>query len=322
MGYGRFMTRPVLSVRNLRKVYQGKKTFVAVDDISFDLAPGEILGLLGSNGAGKTTTIQMLLSTLKPTSGAINYFGKDFFKYRSDILKHVVFASTYVSLPWMLTVRQNLEVFGRLYGIPMKELTRRIDDLLVRFGIIEKKNVTVSQLSAGQITRLMLVRAFMVRPKVVLLDEPTASLDPDIAADVCQFVLEQRNEYGTSILFTSHNMTEVAEVCDRILFLQNGKIIADDVPDELARSVSTCKVQLLVGDGMKRTMKIAERLKMPYRLDHRTIEVELDEIQIAELLSALAKENVWYTNINIIQPTLEHYFLQMVAGAKQKRVPK
>src|SRR3990170_3115450 len=120
----------VLSVQNLRKVYPGKVPFVAVDDISFDLHRGEILGLLGPNGAGKTTTIQMLLSTLKPTSGSIVYFGKDFLQHRSAILKHVAFASTYVSLPWMLTVKQNLEVFGRLYGVPVKELFPRMDVLL------------------------------------------------------------------------------------------------------------------------------------------------------------------------------------------------
>lgn len=310
----------VLSVRNLKKVYPGKKRkFVAVDGISFDLAEGEILGLLGANGAGKTTTIQMLLSTLKPTSGEISYFGKDFFKYRSEILKNVVFASTYVSLPWMLSVDQNLKVFGRLYGIPQREIDDRVDPLLETFGIIDKKKNLVSQLSAGQITRLMLVKAFMVRPKVVLLDEPTASLDPDIAHDVCQFVLEQRDKYGISILYTSHNMAEVAEVCDRALFLQNGRIIADDVPDNLARSVATSRLQLLVGDGLKRTIKIAEGLNLSYKVEHRSIELELDEAQIAKLLTALAEAKVSYTNINIFQPTLEDYFIQMVENAKQER---
>jgi ABC-2 type transport system ATP-binding protein len=316
----RMSSASVLSVRNLKKVYPGKKRkFVAVDGISFDLAEGEILGLLGANGAGKTTTIQMLLSTLKPTSGEISYFGKDFFKYRSEILKNVVFASTYVSLPWMLSVDQNLKVFGRLYGIPQREIDDRVDPLLETFGIIDKKKNLVSQLSAGQITRLMLVKAFMVRPKVVLLDEPTASLDPDIAHDVCQFVLEQRDKYGISILYTSHNMAEVAEVCDRALFLQNGRIIADDVPDNLARSVATSRLQLLVGDGLKRTIKIAEGLNLSYKVEHRSIELELDEAQIAKLLTALAEAKVSYTNINIFQPTLEDYFIQMVENAKQER---
>src|ERR1700690_1369371 len=116
----------VLSVQKLKKIYPGKIPFVAVNEISFDLKEGEILGLLGANGAGKTTTIQMLLSTLKPTSGSIFYFGKDFFTCRSEVLKHVAFASTYVSLPWMLTVDQNLEVFSRLYGLTAEERNERI----------------------------------------------------------------------------------------------------------------------------------------------------------------------------------------------------
>ncbi|MFI5334399.1 MAG: ATP-binding cassette domain-containing protein [Chlamydiales bacterium] len=317
------MKKYVLSVRDLRKIYPGKKSsFVAVDGVSFDLEKGEILGLLGPNGAGKTTTIQMLLSTLKPSSGSIVYFGKDFFKHRSEILEHVVFASTYVSLPWMLTVEQNLNVFGKLYGISFREIANRTDALLSTFGILDKKKSLVSQLSAGQVTRLMLVKAFMVRPKIVLLDEPTASLDPDIADEVCQFVLEQRDQHDTSILYTSHNMAEVAEVCDRVLFLQNGRIIADDLPDNLARSVSTSTLQLLVGDGMKRTISIAEKLRLPYVVEHRSIEMKLDEAQIAKLLTALAEAKVSYTHINIVQPTLEDYFLKVVENSRKEREKK
>ncbi len=314
-----FMSRNiVLSVQNLKKIYPGKIPFVAVGGISFELKEGEVLGLLGSNGAGKTTTIQMLLSTLKATSGTIHYFGKDFFTHRSEILKHVAFASTYVSLPWMLTVDQNLEVFSRLYGLSAAERNERIGPLLERFGIAGKRKSYVSQLSAGQITRLMLVKAFMIRPKIALLDEPTASLDPDIAQDVIEFVLEQRKKFGTSILYTSHNMAEVGEVCDRVLFLQQGKIVADDLPGNLAKSVAVSRVQLQVGDGMKRTVAVAEKLKMRYKMEHRTIELELDESHIAILLSALAEAGVIYTNINISRPTLEDYFLHMVKkGAKK-----
>lgn len=302
----------VLAVRNLRKVFPGKlKNFVPVDGISFELRKGEILGLLGPNGAGKTTTIQMLMSTLKPTSGSIVYFGKDFSKYRSDILKDVVFASTYVSLPWNLTVEQNLNVFARLYGVPTEEIVPRMEELLDRFGILKKKKSVVARLSSGQVTRLMLVKAFMMRPKIVLLDEPTASLDPDIAKDVCQFVLQQRDQYGISILFTSHNMAEVADVCDRVLFLQNGKIIANDIPETLAKSVSTSRVTLLIGDGLKRAVSVAEKLQLPYTVDHRSIELKLDENQIARLLTEFAQSGVNYTNIDIMQPTLEDYFLHM-----------
>ncbi len=303
----------VLSVRELRKVYPGKKPFVAVDGITFDLHQGEILGLLGANGAGKTTTIQMLMSTLTPSSGQISYFGKDLARNRSEVLKHVAFASTYVSLPWNLTVEQNLDVFGRMFGLTWKERRKQREALLERFGILKKRKEYVSKLSAGQITRLMLVKAFMIKPKVVLLDEPTASLDPDIAKDVCEFVLDQRDSEGISILFTSHNMAEVAEVCDRVLFLQQGKIIADDLPQNLARSVAKSTVELVVGDGLKRAMSIAEQLQLPYSVDHRLIQLKLDEKQVAHLLSAFADAKVTYSSINITQPTLADYFLHMVS---------
>ncbi len=301
----------ILSVRELRKVYPGKKPFTAVDGISFELKQGEILGLLGLNGAGKTTTIQMLMSTLKPTSGKILYFGKDFVKHRSEILQQVVFASTYVSLPWNLSVRQNLEVFGRLFSIQPAVYRKRRDQLLERFGITDKLEGRVSNLSSGQITRLMLVKAFMVNPKIVLLDEPTASLDIEIAKDVVDFILEQQKQEGTSILYTSHNMAEVSEVCDRVLFLKKGKIIADDVPQNLAKAAAKSRVELVITDEMESAVKIAKQLHLEAQCDHRTISLELDEAQIAHFLSALAAAKVIYSGINIIQPTLEDFFLKV-----------
>ncbi|MBS0616340.1 MAG: ABC transporter ATP-binding protein [Verrucomicrobia bacterium] len=305
----------LLSVRNLRKVYPGKPPFVAVDGISFELSAGEILGLLGANGAGKTTTIQMLLSTLTYSEGEIQFFGKELRKHRSEVLQHVSFASAYVSLPWKLTVAQNLEVFGRIYGLSKAEIFARANPLLERFGIMQKRNAMVTQLSAGQTTRLMIIKAYLTRPRIVLLDEPTASLDPDVAQDVCQFILEQRDKEGTAVLFTSHKMDEVAELCDRVLFMQKGKIIADDLPEKLAYSVSKCSIELLVGDGMKRSIAVVEKLKLPYKVEHRMIQIELDETQIAKVLSEFALAGVSYTNIKVIQPTLEDYFLKM-AGKK------
>ena len=308
-----------LSVRNLRKIYRGKKPFVAVDGISFDLKEGEILGLLGPNGAGKTTTIQMLMSTLSPTSGQILYFGMDLAKHRSEVLKKVTFASTYVSLPWNLTVEQNLEVFSRLFSWKPKAIKPYRDELLERFGIASKLKDKVSSLSSGQITRLMIVKAFMVKPRIVLLDEPTAALDPDIARDVVDFILEQRKKEGLSILFTSHNMGEVSEMCDRVLFLKDGKIFADDIPKNLAKKVARSRLELVMADGMQRLKKIATGLGMEVKIDHRTASLELDEAQIAYFLSALADAKVIYSSINIIQPTLEDFFLQ---AATKKRKSK
>ncbi|MFI5333827.1 MAG: ABC transporter ATP-binding protein [Chlamydiales bacterium] len=301
----------VLSVRELKKVYKGKPPCTAVDAISFDLSQGEILGLLGPNGSGKTTTIQMLLGTLASSSGTITYFGKNFAEHRSEILRHVSFASTYTSLPWSLTLQENLEVFGCFYGLTRKESAKRFDPLLERFGIYAKKKQRVASLSAGQITRVMLVKAFFVNPKIVLLDEPTASLDPDVAKDICAFLLEQRKQTGLSLLFCSHRMDEVMQVCDRAIFLKGGKIIADDLPAKLARSVSAFRVRLGIVDGLKRTLAIIQTMGISYQQDQRNLEVVLDEEKIPPFLKALTQADVAYSSIKIEEPSLEEFFLQI-----------
>lgn len=301
--------KPVLSVKDLTKVYGKQKEFVAVAGISFDLQPGEILGLLGPNGSGKTTTIQMLLGTLAPTSGQILYFGKDFNRFRSETLQHISFASTYTSLPHVLTVAENLRCFGRFYGI--SDCDPKIDPLLDLFGLLDKKDKLVSALSAGQITRLMLVKAFFTEPKIVLLDEPTASLDPDVSRDVCQFILRQREELGISILFTSHKMEEVADLCDRAIFLKNGNIIANDLPENLAKSVSCHRLRLQFGDGMKRVVALAEQKGLAYTAEHRFIELSLEEKEIPPFLHALAQEGISYVSIQIQEPSLEDYFIHI-----------
>lgn len=307
---------PALSIRKLKKLYEGKKPFLAVDEISFDLQEGEILGLLGPNGSGKTTTIQMLLGTLTPTSGSILYFGKEFAEHRSEILQMVSFASTYTNLPYILTIAENLDVFGRFYGMKRKEIEKKVDPLLERFGILDKKRLPVSSLSAGQITRLMLVKAFFTDPSIVLLDEPTASLDPDIAMEVCEFLLDERKKRGVSILFTSHKMEEVAELCDRTIFLKNGKIIADDLPENLAKSVSTYRLRLTIVDGMKRTMDLADKQGLTYLVEHRSIQFAMEEKAIPPFLYALMQAGVCYTSIQVEEPSLEDYFLKIAERKK------
>jgi ABC-2 type transport system ATP-binding protein len=306
----------VLEAKNLIKIYPGKPPFTALDDISFHLNEGEILGLLGPNGSGKTTTIQILLGTLAATSGSISYFGKDFFANRSESLQFISYASAYTSLPWILTLKENLEIFGALYGYDRKESARLFDPLLERFGIDKKKNERVAALSAGQITRLMLAKAFFIQPKIVLLDEPTASLDPDIASDICSFILEQRESKGVSILFTSHKMDEVMEICDRTFFLKNGKIIADDLPENLAKTVASFHVKLVILDGMKRTIRIATESNFAYTTDHRTIEIAIEDDKIPHFLEQLSLAKVSYSNIKIVEPSLEDFFFQIAGDDK------
>lgn len=306
----------VLKVSKLKKIYDGKKPFLAVDEISFHLEGGEILGLLGPNGSGKTTTIQMLLGTLTPTGGEIFYFGKNFFRHRSEILQSVSFASTYTSLPWILTVRENLEVMGRLYGLGPKESAKRFDPLLERFGLASRREKRLSSLSAGQVTRLMLVKAFFMRPRVVLLDEPTASLDPEIAEEICEFLLEERRQGGLSILFTSHKMGEAMRLCDRTIFLKGGKIVADDTPKALARSIKDFTLRLTITDGLKRVESLAKEKKMPCQIENRVIEVSMEEEAIPTFLNEMIRAGVSYSGISIEEPSLENYFLHL-AGRKR-----
>jgi ABC-2 type transport system ATP-binding protein len=197
---------------------------MAVDGISFDIKRGEILGLLGPNGAGKTTTLHMLLGLTTPTEGEIRVFGLDLKKHREEILSRVNFSSSYVSLPYSLTVRENLRVYSRIYGI--KEPGKKIDELLKTFEIEEIENVSTRKLSSGQITRVCLAKGLINEPEVLFLDEPTASLDPYMAAKTRALLKKIKEEKGLSILYTSHNMKEMEEMSDRIIFLDMGRIIA------------------------------------------------------------------------------------------------
>ena len=200
------MPKVLLEVKDLYKQFD---KFVAVNKINFELHQGEVLGLLGPNGAGKSTTISMLLGVLSPTSGTIKYFDKDFADHQSEILQHVTFASTYIKMPWRLTVIENLEIYAYLHSIKSWEFKSRVKKFLTFFEVWDQRNKTMNNLSAGQVTRVMLAKAFIPYPQIVLLDEPTASLDPDIAHQVRDFIKQQQEQHGTTILYTSHNMDEL-----------------------------------------------------------------------------------------------------------------
>lgn len=312
----------LVRVRDLRKVYSAEKdkpAFTAVDGVSFAISQGEVLGLLGPNGAGKSTTIAMLLGVLTPTSGSISYFDQPFSEHRSDILQSVTFASTYIKMPWRLTVWENLLVYGHMYDLSRTEFARRAEKLLKKFDVWSQRNKTMNQLSAGQVTRVMLAKAFIPRPRVVLLDEPTASLDPDIAHQVRSFIKEQQAEYNTTILYTSHNMDEVADVCDRVVFLRKGQVVATDTPGNLARSISRATMRLVMVDGLKRTVEFAEKQGIEHQVVGREIALQVDEREIASILNQLARAGIEYDQISIDKPTLEDYFLSVSAqGSKEQ----
>lgn len=222
------MSEAVLKVNDLSKSFGD---FTAVDSLSFSIDRSEVFGLLGVNGAGKTTAINMILGLLTPSAGSVSVFGQDLAKHRIEILRRVNFCSTYTQLPSNLRVWQNLMVFARLYGV--ENPRRRIDEVLDLLEISHLKKKVTGELSAGESTRLSLCKALINTPALLLLDEPTASLDPDIADKVRKLVRRVQSEHNMAILYTSHNMRDVEEVCDRVAFLDKGKILAEGTPDAI-----------------------------------------------------------------------------------------
>ncbi len=222
------MAMPTLSVTQLRKCFG---TTPAVDGISFQVQPNEIVGLLGPNGAGKTTTINMILGVLQPNAGTIHIENWDVNKRRSQALSLSNFAAVYSPLPGNLTVFENLHVFGMLYGI--QNISRRIMDLLSQFEIERFRNVKCGLLSSGEQARVNLAKAMMNQPHLLLLDEPTASLDPAAASDIRSKIQSFTSSGTGGVLWTSHNMFEVEAVCHRVLFLSHGKILLEGNPKTL-----------------------------------------------------------------------------------------
>jgi ABC-2 type transport system ATP-binding protein len=204
---------------------------LAVDGISFHVARNEIVGLLGPNGAGKTTTINMILGVLEPTSGTIRIRGIDLAKRRAHALQHTNFAAVYAPLPGNLTVSENLRIFGLIYGV--KALEERIQTLLGEFDLERFRDTKCGVLSSGEQTRVALAKAMLNSPELLLLDEPTASLDPAVAQEVREKIREFASRGRTGVLWTSHNMYEVQEVCKRVLFLSRGKILLEGDPKTL-----------------------------------------------------------------------------------------
>jgi len=219
---------PAIAVHDLVKTYPSG---TAVAGISFDLRPGSITGLLGGNGAGKTTTIAMLMGLVTPTSGSVRVLAADMPRQRYRVLHRMNFESPYVEMPMRLTVRQNLTVFAMLYGVA--DVAGRIARLAAELDLIELLDRQTGKLSAGQKTRVSLAKALLNEPEVLLLDEPTASLDPDTADWVRGRLERYRVERGATVLLASHNMSEVERMCERVIIMKRGRIEDDDAPSAL-----------------------------------------------------------------------------------------
>jgi ABC-2 type transport system ATP-binding protein len=222
----------IVSVEGLTKDF-GR--FKAVDHITFCLQPGEIVGLVGPNGAGKSTTIHMLLGLIAPSRGTISIFGKSVEKDREDVLQRLNFTSPHMAFPGRLTVLENLMVYARIYNV--RDPLTKITGLLEHFDIGRLKNKPVSRLSSGENTRVGLCKGFLNDPELLLLDEPAAYLDPQAAIQVRETLLDLQRSRGTTILYASHNMREVQHVCNRVIFLSHGRIIASGTAIEVTREI-------------------------------------------------------------------------------------
>ena len=222
------MNELVIEINNLNKKY---RNILAVKNINFKINKGTIVGLLGPNGSGKSTTIGMILGLIKPSSGAVIINGQNIEKYRTHLLEKMNFISPYVELPKKLTVEENLEVYGRLYGV--KNLKDKISDLMKKLNLTEFRKRKTGELSSGQKNRISLAKALVNDPEILLLDEPTASLDPDVGDYIRGYIENYASNNGATILLASHNMNEVERLCHKVLMMKNGEIIDEGKCNEL-----------------------------------------------------------------------------------------
>ena len=222
------MNELVIEINNLNKEY---RNILAVKNINFKINKGTIVGLLGPNGSGKSTTIGMILGLIKPSSGTVIINGQNIEKYRTHLLEKMNFISPYVELPKKLTVEENLEVYGRLYGV--KNLKDKISDLMKKLNLTEFSKRKTGELSSGQKNRISLAKALVNDPEILLLDEPTASLDPDVGDYIRGYIENYASNNGATILLASHNMNEVERLCHEVLMMKNGEIIDKGKCDEL-----------------------------------------------------------------------------------------
>jgi ABC-2 type transport system ATP-binding protein len=301
------MQDAVLEVEHLVKDYG---TFRAVDGISFTLPRGKILGFLGPNGAGKTTTIQMLLGITLTNGGSITYFGKNFAQDPLSCLARINFTSAFNTLLGRISVWENLIVFANLYEIPRPN--EKIVELLSYFEILDLRSQLYKDLSAGQRTRVNLVKSLLNDPELILMDEPTASLDPDIADKTLTLIETLRKERNLSILYTSHNMNEITRICDEVIFLDHGRIVAQDTPSNLTRRIAGATLRITcekIDDTLTAHLQ-GQGLTYSFPEPH-TVEIISEEKSIPRVLFDISTTGVTITDIEIRKPTLEDVFLDI-----------
>lgn len=315
MSYNRYMAENVLDVKNLIKIFGN--SFTAVDNVSFVVPRGKVIGLLGPNGAGKTTTIHMLLGITNPTDGEISYFGKDFNKHRSDCLQRINFTSSFNTLQGRITVWENLIVFAGLYGVPNPK--KKIEELIQYFEISAVKNKLYWGLSAGQKTRVNIIKSLLNSPELILMDEPTASLDPDIADKTLSLIEDLRKTKNISVLYTSHDMQEITRICDNVIFLSHGTIVAEDTPINLAKRITAAKVRLMFTDKKSDLENFLKTQSYEYSFEgNNTVEVNTEENLIPKLIYGVSKVGIYVTDIEVKKSSLEDVFIQIARTKKNE----
>ncbi len=303
----------VLEVKSLVKKFG---SFEAVKGISFAVPRGKIVGLLGPNGAGKTTTIHMLLGVTSQTSGKVSFFGQEYGKNRSEVLQKVGYVSAFNTLQGRITVQENLNVFANLFSLENPK--KKIAELVAYFEIAELLNQRYWDLSSGQKTRVNLIKAFINDPELVLMDEPTASLDPDIADKTISFIEEKRKTAGTSILYTSHDMEEVTRICDEVIFLDHGKIFAQDTPLELTKKIESATLNLTFDGEKTKVEDFLKAEKEDFVFTHNySVTIKTKEKKIPKLIFGLSEKDIWITDIEVKKPTLEDVFLKIARGTDE-----
>lgn len=304
------MANTVLEVKNLTKKFGD---FTAVDNISFSIEEGQAVGFLGPNGAGKTTTIQMLLGITTPTTGSIKYFGKDFEKHKQYCLQRINFASAFNTLQGRISVWENLLVFADLYQV--KNSKEKIMKLIDYFNSESLLNKRYWDISAGQKTRINIIKALLNDPDILLLDEPTASLDPDVVDKTMLLIEELKQSRNITLLYTSHNMDEITRICDKVIFLNQGSIVAEDTPLNLTKRIGIAKIQLTF-DGKKEEMTdyLTKQNLTHTFINKYIVTISTDEKSIPSIIFGVSKTNIWITDIEVKKPTLEDFFLQIARG--------
>jgi ABC-2 type transport system ATP-binding protein len=297
----------LLVVENLTKNFE---EFTAVDGISFKIPRGKIVGLLGPNGAGKTTTIHMLLGITLPTAGKIEFFGKDFEKNRQYCLQRINFTSSFNTLQGRISVWENLLVFAHLYSLtnPREKIMKLVDYFEI-FDLLPKR---FWDLSSGQKTRVNLIKSFLNDPELILMDEPTASLDPDIADKTLSLIEKLREDREISLLYTSHDMEEVSRICDEVIFLDHGKIFAHDTPLGLTKRIKKATLRLTFDGDRDRLEKYLHSQGQSFLFNQKYIvTIDTQERLIPKLIFGVSNEDIWITDIEVKKPTLEDVFLQI-----------